>query len=71
MAAVRRIVPGVDVEGCVLFPDGAEFSKGQPDQVRLSAELVDQIRDDRDSQDRPGDDLRSAWNNLVESIRPA
>ena len=39
IAAVRHIVRDVPVEGRLLFLDGAEFTKGTPDLVRLPAEL--------------------------------
>lgn len=39
VAAVRHIVRDVPVEGRVLFLDGAEFTKGTPELVRLPGEL--------------------------------
>jgi len=40
VAAVRALVRDVDVAGFVLFPDGADFSKGQPKDVTLPAALI-------------------------------
>ena len=39
VAAVRQVVRDVPVEGRILFLDGAEFTKGVPDLVRLPDEL--------------------------------
>ena len=39
VAAVRHIVRDVPVEGRVLFLEGAEFTKGTPELVRLPGEL--------------------------------
>lgn len=39
VAAVRQIVRDVPVEGRILFLEGAEFTKGVPDLVRLLEEL--------------------------------
>lgn len=71
IAAVRRLVPGIEVQGYALFPQGAEFSKGQPDQVRLPDELIEEMRQDKAAQERPADELKSAWDNLLEATRPA
>ena len=39
VAAVRQVVRDVPVEGRILFLEGAEFTKGVPDLVRLLEEL--------------------------------
>lgn len=43
VAAVRQIVRQVPVDGRVLFLDGAEFSKGQPEHVATLDQLADQF----------------------------
>ena len=43
VAAVRQIVRQVPVDGRVLFLDGAEFSKGQPEHVATLDQLSDQF----------------------------
>lgn len=40
VAAVKRLVRDVDVSGFILFPEGADFSKGQPKDVVLPTELI-------------------------------
>jgi hypothetical protein len=40
VAAVKQLVRDVTVTGYVLFPEGADFSKGQPKGVILPAALV-------------------------------
>lgn len=41
VAAVKQIVRDVDVHGFVLFPEGADFSKGQPKAVILPPALTE------------------------------
>ena len=41
IAAVRQLVRDVQVAGFVLFPGGADFSKGRPKDVMLPAELAE------------------------------
>ena len=43
IAAVRHIVRDVPVEGRILFLDGAEFTKGMPELVRLPDELREEF----------------------------
>ncbi len=43
VAAVRQIVRQVPVDGRVLFLDGAEFSKGQPEHVATLDQLAEQF----------------------------
>ena len=43
IAAVKQIVRQVPVDGRVLFLDGAEFSKGQPEHVATLDQLSDQF----------------------------
>jgi len=40
VAAVKQVVRDVDVSGYILFPEGADFSKGQPKDVILPGALV-------------------------------
>lgn len=40
IAAVRRLVRGIPVEGYILFGNGADFSKGRPKHVILAEEFL-------------------------------
>jgi hypothetical protein len=40
VAAVKQLIKDVDVSGHILFPEGADFSKGQPGAVMLPSKLV-------------------------------
>jgi hypothetical protein len=65
LAAVRRIVPGVPVQGYVAFTSSAEFSKGRPANVAaldaLLAELTAEMR-----ADPLPEDYRVQWAKLRE-----
>ena len=71
VAAVRRIAPEAEVNGAILFPDQAEFSKGRPDQVYLPSEILDLIKAEDNSESEPVRELKGAWENLLEVLRPA
>ena len=40
VAAVKRLVRDVEVSGFILFPEGADFSKGQPKDIVLPSTLI-------------------------------
>ena len=60
VAAVRQIVRQVPVDGRVLFLDGAEFSKGQPEHVATLDQLDDQF----------GEPDKKAAEVKIEAFRP-
>lgn len=43
MAAVKRLVPDIPVSGFVAFSSKASFSKGQPSNVIMLTELLDEL----------------------------
>lgn len=63
LAAVRRIVPGVPVEGYVAFTVGAEFSKGRPANVEILDTLLDELIGEMRDESMP-DDYRVQWDKL-------
>lgn len=65
--AVRLLSPGTRVTGLHLFTHGAEFPRDKPDNV-LSTRDIRQFPKRVKSGDIPGP-LRSAWQQLVASIR--
>lgn len=40
VAAIRSLVPGAKVQGYVLFPETADFSKGRPSHILMESELA-------------------------------
>ena len=62
VAAVRRLLPGVDVQGLVSFTSRARFTKGLPEHVVPLDTLIDELRKNRDDGEAPG--LREAWDRL-------
>jgi hypothetical protein len=62
--ALRSIVPGVPVTGCVLFSDGCRFPTRQPEGVLRSGDFV-QAYDKRPIPE----DLRNAWRALQQIRR--
>jgi hypothetical protein len=65
LAAVRRIVPGVPVEGYVAFTSGAEFTKGQPSNVTVLDALLDELAAEMRADPLP-EDYRAGWDKLRE-----
>ena len=65
LAAVRRLVPGVPVEGYVAFTSGAEFSKGQPTNVAALDALLDELTTETRADPLP-EDYRAQWEKLRE-----
>ncbi len=69
LAAVKRLVTDVPVDGHVVFTNRGRFSKGQPTDVIALDALIDQLEEER----RAGDDdrIRSwqpQWDLLRETI---
>jgi len=67
MAAVKRLLPDVPVEGFVVFTNRAEFSKGQPTHVRIMDGLLEELQIEK--KELPVDALdeyRSQWDQLCE-----
>jgi len=65
LAAVRRLVPGVPVEGYIAFTAGAEFSKGQPTNVAALNVLLDELTTEMRADELP-EDYRGQWEKLRE-----
>jgi hypothetical protein len=62
VAAVRRLLPGVEVKGLVVFTSRARFTKGLPEHVLPLDTLIDELRRSRGDAEPPG--LRDAWDKL-------
>ena len=72
VAAIRRLVRDVSVEGYVVFPPGADFSKGRPREVMLADEFVEQYRKpDRAELERIKEDLAPHWARITQSLQSA
>jgi len=65
LAAVRRLVTGVPVEGYVAFTSGAEFSKGQPSNVAVLDALLEELTAEMRADPLP-EDYRVGWDKLRE-----
>jgi len=65
LAAVRRILPGIPVEGYVAFTSSAEFSKGQPDHVASLDQVLDELSAENRSVPLP-EEYRLEWRKLRE-----
>ena len=69
VAAVKQVVRDVDVAGFILFPDGADFSKGQPKDVILPAALIERFPlPDHADRERVQVAFQPYWERLREAI---
>jgi hypothetical protein len=62
MAAVKRLLPDVPVEGFVVFTNRAQFSKGQPTHVRIFDQFVEELQNEKN--EMPSgvlDDYQAQW----------
>jgi len=65
LAAIKRLIPDLPVQGYVAFSHRARFSKGQPKGVVVLDQLVAELaRELRTSKSRPTDSYRSQWDRL-------
>jgi hypothetical protein len=72
IAAVRQLIRGVEVEGFVLFPAKADFSKGRPDSVLLPDGLLESFaRPDAEEIGRLRDAFAPQWEILSSAAQPA
>lgn len=72
VAAVRQLIRDVQVTGIILFPSTADFSKGRPKDVILTAELVEQYRKpERSDVERLTDAYAPHWERIREASQPA
>jgi hypothetical protein len=65
IAAVRRLLPDIPVDGYVAFTSRGEFSKGQPSQVVMLESLVDELVKEKTT--LPPDSIEpylEQWNRL-------
>lgn len=70
IAAIRRIVPEVPVEGRVVFTPRARFSKGFPPHVAMLDSLIEELAAGRPwTEPPPAEILREAWNRLRKESR--
>jgi len=72
VAAVRQLVRDIDVTGFVVFPSGADFSKGRPGDVMLPEDLVAAYaKPDKADLGRLVDAFSSQWEVLSQATKPA
>lgn len=72
VAAVKRLVRDVPVEGFVLFAAGADFSKGRPRDVLLPSELMEQYKKpERAEIKRLTDAFSMHWESVRDEAVPA
>jgi hypothetical protein len=70
IAAIRRIVPEVPVDGRVVFTPRALFSKGFPPHVAILDSLVDELAAGRSwGEPPPAEVLRESWERLRKETR--
>lgn len=62
VAAVKRLLPDIDVQGLVTFTARARFTKGLPEHVAQLDTLVEELRRGAGAAEVPG--LREAWDRL-------
>jgi len=69
VAAVKQLVKDVDVSGHILFPEGADFSKGRPKAVMLPSALISgyPLPDDTD-RERVSVAFQPYWERLKTEI---
>lgn len=72
VAAVRQLVRDVAVNGYVLFPAGADFSKGRPKDVLLPDELSERYKKpDKAEIERHVEAYSAHWEKIRAAARPA
>lgn len=72
VAAVRQLVRDVKVTGFILFPPGADFSKGRPKDVILPEELATRYaKPERAEIERHLDAYSAHWEKIRAASRPA
>jgi Nuclease-related domain len=72
VAAVRQLIRDVAVTGVVLFPAGADFSKGRPKDVLLAPELADRYKKpERSDIERLTKAYAPHWERVREATQPA
>ena len=70
VAAIRRLVRDISVEGFVVFPPGADFSKGRPREVMLADEFAEQYKKpDRAELEQIKEHLAPHWARIRESLQ--
>ena len=62
VAAVKALVPGIDVDGYLFFDDHTHFPKGRAERVIQLDNMPDSLLNSRGQ--RPDDKLLSAWKKL-------
>ena len=71
-AAVKQIVKDINVQGYLLFPEGADFSKGQPKTVILPEALVSEFSRSADQdRERVMSAFQPYWEKLRAAVEPA
>jgi hypothetical protein len=73
IAAIRRLLPEMPVQGYVAFNAGADFSKGQPPNVIMLDELIAEIGRSNKSPDDMGTQqlLEPLWQRLKREVTTA
>jgi hypothetical protein len=72
VAAVRLLLLDMPVEGFVLFPSDADFSKGRPNHVLLPDDLTERYaKPAADEVARLSETLAPQWEQIREAVKPA
>jgi hypothetical protein len=72
VAAIRRLVRDIPVNGHVLFSSAANFSKGRPKEVILAHEFMEHYRKpERAELERLTEAFEPHWERIKESLEPA
>lgn len=67
IAAVKRLLPDVPVEGFIGLTGPGELSKGSPSHVITLDALIAELQAELRSADQPREEIRSAWEHLRQS----
>jgi hypothetical protein len=72
VAALRQMAGDIPVVGYVLFPPGADFSKGRPKDVILPEELQAQYhKPERAELEQAVQRYEAQWQHIKRAVRPA
>lgn len=72
VAAVRQLIRDVKVTGYILFPAGADFSKGRPRDILLPEELIrDYAKPERSDIERLTEAYAPHWEQIRQASKPA
>jgi hypothetical protein len=69
MAAVKRLLPDVPVEGFVAFTNRSDFNKGQPTHAIILDRLLEDLQSEKSSAPADGaEEFMEQWQRLREAV---